>query len=90
MAFQMNVLASSKKTSCAFNTFIQSLPSAWSHPSILEGSKNHNSAETRQRPKFTSDEPLVQYDKIFEKLLLRTIQKYMQERNLLNESQFGF
>jgi hypothetical protein len=57
--------ASSKKTSCAFNTFIQPLPSAWSLPGTLKGSRNHNSAETRKRPKIslkpTSDQPLVHY-----------------------------
>jgi hypothetical protein len=56
-------LASSEKISCAFNTFIQLLPSAWSLPGTLKESKNHNSAENRQRPKispkFTSDQPLV-------------------------------
>jgi hypothetical protein len=65
MAFEMNVSASSKKTSCAFITFIQSLPSAWSLLGILEGGKNRNSVETRQRskisPKFMSDQPLVHY-----------------------------
>jgi hypothetical protein len=58
--------ASIKKTSYTFNTFIQSLPSAWSLPGTLEGGKGHNSAETQQRPKispkFTSDQkPLVHY-----------------------------
>jgi hypothetical protein len=61
----MNFSGYFKKTSCAFNTFIQSLPSAWSFPGTLEGSKNHNFAETRLRPqistKFTSDQPLVHY-----------------------------
>jgi hypothetical protein len=40
------------KTSSAFNTFIQSLPSAWSLPCTVEIGKNLNSAETRQEPKF--------------------------------------
>jgi hypothetical protein len=43
-------LASFKKTSSAFNTFIQSLPLAWSLPSTLEGGKNRNCAKTLQRP----------------------------------------
>jgi hypothetical protein len=64
MAFQVNV-SFSKETSCAFNTFIQSLILAWSLPNILEGGKNHNYAETRQRlkisPKFSSDQHLVHY-----------------------------
>jgi hypothetical protein len=50
--------ASSKKTSCAFNTFIQSLPSVWPLPGTLERGKNYNSAKTWQRskvsPKFMS------------------------------------
>jgi hypothetical protein len=74
--------------------FIQSLSLAWSLSSTLEGSKNQNSAETQQRPsvspKFTSNQPLSHYGKLFEKLLLRTIQKHTEERNLLNASQFGF
>jgi hypothetical protein len=57
--------ASSKKTSCVFNTVIQSLPSARSILGSLQGGKNYNSAETRQisniSPKFTSSEPLVHY-----------------------------
>jgi hypothetical protein len=43
--------ASSKKTSCAFNTFMQSLASASSLPGILQSGKSHNSAETQQRSK---------------------------------------
>jgi hypothetical protein len=85
---------SSKKTSCAFETFIQSLHSAWSHTGNWEGGKNHNSAETRQRsiisPKISSEQPLVHYRQIFEKVVLRTFQNYIDERNLLNASQFGF
>jgi hypothetical protein len=45
--------ASSKKTSCAFNIFIQSLHSAWPLPSTLERSINYNPAETWQRQNFT-------------------------------------
>jgi hypothetical protein len=86
-------LASSKMTSCAFNTFIQSLPSAWSLPGTFEGIKKHNSAKTWQRPtispKFMPDQPLVHYRKT-EKLILRSVQKHTDERNLLNASQFGF
>jgi hypothetical protein len=40
-------------------------------------------------PKFMSDQPLVHYGKLFEKMVLRTIQKVIEDRNLLNGSQFG-
>jgi hypothetical protein len=57
--------ASSKKTSCAFNTFIQPLLWAWSLPGTVEESKNHKSAEAHQGPrifpKLMSDQPLVHY-----------------------------
>jgi hypothetical protein len=93
MAFQM-CPASSKNTSCIFNTFIQPLPLAWSLPGRLEGGKNCNCAETQQRPKIStksmSDQPLAHTGKLFEKLILRTIQKHTEERNLLNSSHFGF
>jgi hypothetical protein len=85
---------SSNKTSCAFIIFIQSLPSDSSLPGILEGSKNHSSTKTQQRPrispKLTSDQPFVHYRKLFEKLILRTAQKHTEERNLLSASRFGF
>jgi hypothetical protein len=61
----MNVSDVSQKTSCAFNTFIQSLPSPWSLPGTLEEGKNHNSAKTQQGPKiypkFMSAHPLVHH-----------------------------
>jgi hypothetical protein len=80
--------ASSKKTSCEFNTFIQSLPSTWSLPGTLEGGKNHNSAKTQQWPKiYIRSSLLSTAGKLFEKSILRTIQKHIEERNLLNESQ---
>jgi hypothetical protein len=50
-----------------FNTLIQSLFWAWSLPSTLEKSKNHNSAEAQQGPRIfpelMSDQPLVHYGK---------------------------
>jgi hypothetical protein len=83
----------STKTSCAFNTFIQSLSSAWSFPGTLEGGKNHNSAETWQRPKISPNlcpiSILSTMGKLFE-LILRTTQKHTEERRLLNASQFEF
>jgi hypothetical protein len=72
---------SSKKTSCSFNTFFQSLPSAWSLPGTLEEGKYHNSAETRQKIKKKNPQNLRSISilfttgKLFEKLILRTIQK---------------
>jgi hypothetical protein len=57
-------------TSCAFNTFTQSLPSVWSLPSTLEGGKNHNSAKTSKDPKFMSDQLLTTMSKLFHKLIL--------------------
>jgi hypothetical protein len=56
------------------------LPSVWSLPGTLEENKNHNSAKTRQRPKFfpklTPGQPLVATGKLSEKLIVRTIQKH--------------
>jgi hypothetical protein len=67
---------------------------ALSLPSTLEGSKNHNSTKTLHRPKnslkFCPGSLLSTTGKLFENLILRTIQTYTEERNLLNASQFGF
>jgi hypothetical protein len=86
--------ASSKKTSYVFSKFIQSLPSAWSLPGTLEGSKNHTLPEPGKDPKFPQKlspiSLLSTTGKLSEKLTLRTIQKHTEERNLLNASQFGF
>jgi hypothetical protein len=86
--------ASSKKTSCTFNTFIQSLHSAWSLPSTLEGGKNHNSANTWQRTKISPNLHLISLlstmGKLSEKLISRRIQNHNEERNLLNASQSDF
>jgi hypothetical protein len=49
--------ASSKKTSCAFNTFIQSLPLACSLSGTLEAKIM---LKPGKDPKFPSDQPLVQ------------------------------
>jgi hypothetical protein len=68
--------ASSKKTSYAFNTSIQTLPWAWLLPSSLERSKNH----ICQNPEKTQNLHLISNllsttGKLFEKLILRIIQK---------------
>jgi hypothetical protein len=85
---------SSKKTPCALNALIQSLPSVWSLPGTLEESKNHNSAEPWKGPEFPQNLHLISLlsimAKLFEKLILRTIQKYTEERKLLTVSQFCF
>jgi hypothetical protein len=54
-------LASSKKISCAFNIFIESLPSALSLPGTLEEAKIITLPKPNKDPKFTSDQPLVHY-----------------------------
>jgi hypothetical protein len=60
----------------------------------LEGSKNHNSVETWQAPNcpqiLSPISLLFTTEKLFEKLILRTIQRDIQNRNLLDGSQFGF
>jgi hypothetical protein len=57
----------------------------------LEGRKNHNPAETQNFPKtYRPISLLCTTGKLFERLIIRTIQKHAEERNLLNASQFGF
>jgi hypothetical protein len=53
--------ASVKKISCVFNTFIQTLPSAWSFPGTLQGKKTlpELGKDPKNSPKYTSDQPLV-------------------------------
>jgi hypothetical protein len=77
----------SKKTSCAFNTFIQSLPLAWL---LLTPWKEtiiitvpDPGKDPKFPPKFTSDQPLGHCGQT-EKLIFRTIQKHIEERNSLN------
>jgi hypothetical protein len=55
VAFQINIPASAKKTFCAFNTFIQSLPSAWSLPSALEETKMITLPKPSKDPKLTKN-----------------------------------
>jgi hypothetical protein len=77
--------AFSKKTSCAFNTFIQSLPSVWSFTGTLERTKIITLPKIGKYHKFPQNlHPiglLSIMGKIFEKLILRTIQKHTDERN---------
>jgi hypothetical protein len=70
-------LASCKKASCAFNTFVQLLPSSWSLCGILEGSKSYNSAKTWQGPKILQNlhpiSLLSTTGELFEKLISKAI-----------------
>lgn len=62
-------LTTCNKTSCAFNTFIQSTPSTWTLPGTLEEWENHNSGEKGREPifflPFTSEKPPLLYGKLF-------------------------
>jgi hypothetical protein len=72
-----------KSISHAFNTFIQSPPSAWLVPDTFEGGK----FITLPNPKLTSAKPLVHYGQtIWEE----NIPKARWGKKLLNASQFGF
>jgi hypothetical protein len=58
----------------------------------LEGSKNHNLAKLGMDPKFPQNlgtiSLLSKMGKLFENL--KILQKHIDERGLLNASQFGF
>jgi hypothetical protein len=86
--------ASSKNTSRAFITFIQSLPSTWSLPGTFEGSKHHISAKTWQRPKispkFMFDQALVHYRQTIWEADLKNNPKTHWGKKLTNSWQFGF
>jgi hypothetical protein len=60
----------------------------------LEGSKNNNFAKTGKDPKFPQNlrpiSLLPTTGKLFEKVILKFVQKHIEERGLLNASQFGF
>jgi hypothetical protein len=66
MAFLMNTSGIFQKDLLWIQYIYSVTPSAWSLPGTLERGKNHNSAETRQRPenfpKFTSYPPIVHYE----------------------------
>jgi hypothetical protein len=87
--------ASSKNTFWAFNTFIQSLPLAFGHfLAAWKEAKIATLPKPSKDPKFPpSLRPislLSTMGKLFEKLIIRTIQKQSEKRNLLNASKFGF
>jgi hypothetical protein len=67
---------------------------AWSLPGILEGTKNHNSTETQQRPNFSpklvSSQPLVHYGQKIYESDFKNNPKHTEERKLPNASQLGF
>jgi hypothetical protein len=80
--------------SLVYLTFIQSLPSAVPFPKALEGRKSHDVTETRRGSKipstFTFIRLLSTTGKIFENVILKIVQRHIEERCLLNASQFGF
>jgi hypothetical protein len=86
--------APSKETIGTLNPFIQSLPSAVPFSKVLLGSKSHNVTETLYGPKISSKfspiSLLSTTGKLLEKVILNIVQRYTEERNLLNASQFGF
>jgi hypothetical protein len=77
-----------KKTSRALNILIQSLSSAMSLPAPWKEAKIVTLQIPAKDPKFLQNSCPI--SKLFEKLILSTIQKHIGERNLLNASQFGF
>jgi hypothetical protein len=60
----------------------------------LEGSKNHNVTKPGKDPNFPQNlrpiSLLSTTGKLFEKVILKILQKQINERDLLNASQFGF
>jgi hypothetical protein len=63
-------------------------PASWQEAKIITVPK------PSKDPKFPQNvcpiSLLSSMDKLFEKLIIRTIQKHTEERNLLTTSQFGF
>jgi hypothetical protein len=86
--------APSKTTIGTFHPFIQSLPSDVQFSKSLEGSKGHNLTETLCGPKIPSNLRLISLlsttVKLFVKVILKIFQKHIEEKGLLNASQFGF
>jgi hypothetical protein len=66
---------------------LRHFPAYWNEANAI-------TAKIRRRPKLspnlTSHQPLVSYGKLLQNLILGTIQKHAEERNLLNASQFDF
>jgi hypothetical protein len=83
-----------KKTSCAFNTFIQShlqlchFSAPWKKAKIITLLKPGKDQKFCQNLHLIS--LLSTRGKLSEKTILRTIQRHTEERNLLNVTQFGF
>jgi hypothetical protein len=72
--------ASCKKTSYAFNTFIQALFSSWSPPGTVEGREIITLPKPGKDLKFSPNlRPISLFStigKLFEKMILKTIQKH--------------
>jgi hypothetical protein len=70
------------------------LPSAIVLPKFLEGSKNNNFATPGKDSKFPQYlrpiSLLSTTGKLFEKIILKLLQKHINGQGLLNASQFGF
>jgi hypothetical protein len=60
----------------------------------LKGSKSYNVTETGKEPQFSKNlrpiSLLSTIGKLFEKVILKTVEKHIEERGLFNASQFGF
>jgi hypothetical protein len=82
--------APSKTTFCPLNTFI------YFHSHIFQSWKEANIItlpKTNKDPKFPQNlHPicLLPTGKLFEKVILKLLQKHIEEKGLLNASQFGF
>jgi hypothetical protein len=74
--------------------FIQSLPSAGSFSKSVEGSKVITLQKPDKDPKFPQNlrpiSLLSTSGNLFEKVVLKIVQKHIEERCLLNAGQFGF
>jgi hypothetical protein len=70
------------------------LPSAVALPKSLQGSKSNNLPKPGKDPKFPQHlrpiSLLPTTGKLFEKVILKFVQKHIEEKGLLNASQFGF
>jgi hypothetical protein len=84
-----------RRTLVHLTHLLNHLSLALSLPCTLDGSESHNSVKTWQRskisPKLSSAiSPLYITGKLFQKLILRTIQKHNEESSLLYAIQLGF
>jgi hypothetical protein len=80
------------KTSCAFNTYIQSLP--WLGHFLAPWKEILSLPKPNEDPKFPQNlhqiHLLSNMGKEFKKLILRNIQKHIQERNFLIQVSLAF